>query len=204
MLNRVIIYDHHPLMVEGLSRVMRDRGYVIANAISDPAQLIHSLVLDTPSLVVMDLQGLSELQLKQLQLNRRRAGACRLLIYASCDSSWHALQRLKVDLNGYLSKSLGPEMFRWVLDEVEKGRKLVLRDADIAAHSQPDRELITALTHRERQILHELGAGKSNKVIASELHLSNKTVSTYKRSIMQKMQTRNVCDVVDLARRNGF
>lgn len=204
MRNRVIIYDQHPLMVEGLSHVMTERGYTIARAISDPAQLVNALVLDKPSLLIMDMQGLSDQHLKQLQLSRKHIAACRWLVFASCDSSWHAIQRLKLDVQGYLNKSCGAEMFDSVLNDVEQGNKVVVRFNDPAAHSHQDSDLIAALTHRERQILHELGAGKTNKTIAGELHLSTKTVSTYKRSIMQKMQTRNVGDVVDLARRVSF
>lgn len=204
MRNRVIIYDNHPLMVEGLSQVMIERGYTIAKAITDPELLMHALVLDKPSLLVMDLQGLSEQHLKQLQLNRKHAAGCRWLVFASCDSSWHAIQRLKLNVHGYLNKSCGAEMFHSVLEEVEQGKRVMVRYRDPAARNNQDSDLIAALTHRERQILHELGAGKTNSVIAGELKLSAKTVSTYKRSIMQKMQTRKVCDVVDLARRSSY
>ncbi|WP_343553308.1 response regulator transcription factor [Pantoea sp.] len=204
MRNRVIIYDNHPLMVEGLSQVMIERGNTIAGAISDPEELMRAMVLDIPSLLIMDMQGLSEQHLKQLKRGRKHTAACRWLVFASCDSSWHAIQRLKLDVQGYLNKSCGPELFHSVLNDVEQGKKVMVRYSDPAARNHQDSDLIAALTHRERQILHELGAGKTNSVIAGELKLSAKTVSTYKRSIMQKMQTRKVCDVVDLARRSSY
>ena len=64
--------------------------------------------------------------------------------------------------------------------------------------------LILTFTNRELQILRELASGKTNKTIASELLLSSKTISTYKRSIMTKLKTDKIRDVVDFARRNGF
>jgi len=54
------------------------------------------------------------------------------------------------------------------------------------------------------QVLREIGAGKTNKTIAGEMKLSNKTISTYKRNIMKKLNTRDVRDVVDFARHHGF
>ncbi|WP_312664261.1 response regulator transcription factor [Pantoea sp. CTOTU49201] len=204
MLKRVIIFDRHPIMVEGLSQLMSARGYVIACATSDATQLIHALLLDKPTLLIMDMAGLSEYHLKKLHAARQCCGPLQLLIYASTDSCWHEIKRLKWQVQGYLSKGFDAEMFNYAVSEIEKGETVMLRSADITPHHTQDQALIASLTNREMQILRELGAGKSNKIIANELHLSNKTVSTYKRSIMQKMHTVKVSDVVDFAQRAGF
>lgn len=204
MLKRSIIFDRHPLMVEGLSQLMSERGYVIACATSDAAQLIRALLLDKPTLLIMDLAGLSEHHLKKLHAARQCCGPFQLLIYASTDSCWHEMKRLKWQVQGYLSKDFGAEMFNFVVNGMEKGETAMIRSADITPRNPQDSALIAALTNREMQILRELGAGKSNKIIASELHLSSKTVSTYKRSIMQKMHTLKLSDVVDFAQRAGF
>lgn len=203
-MNRVIIFDRHPIMIEGISQLMSERGYEIACATSDPAQLIRGLLLDKPTLLIMDMAGLSEYHLKKLNAARQCCGSCQLLIYASTDSCWHDIRRLKWDVQGYLSKGFGAEMLSLVVSKIESGEKVRMRSADVSPSNPQDRDLISSLTNRELQILRELGAGKSNKIIASELHLSSKTVSTYKRSIMQKMHTLKLSDVVDFAQRSGF
>lgn len=75
---------------------------------------------------------------------------------------------------------------------------------EISDISQKALLCLKKLTDREMQVLREIGAGKTNKTIAGEMKLSNKTISTYKRNIMKKLNTRDVRDVVDFARHHGF
>jgi len=63
--------------------------------------------------------------------------------------------------------------------------------------------MLSRLTERETLILRQLAQGKSNKIIACELGLNNKTISTYKTKIFQKLESKNLVDIIELARRNG-
>ena len=66
-----------------------------------------------------------------------------------------------------------------------------------------EQDMLSRLTDRENLILRQLAQGKSNKTIAYELGLNNKTISTYKTKIFQKLESKNLFDIIELARRNG-
>ncbi|MEB5974914.1 response regulator transcription factor [Pantoea dispersa] len=200
----MIIYDSHPLMVEGLSRPMTGHGYQITTATSDAEILLHATILDNAPLLVMDPLRLSENQIRALQENRRNCSAFKLMVYASTQGVWHVIMRLKLHAQGYVCKSHGEEQLMFALREVLAGKSVCLPQSQPGSSTEADEALLSSLTNRELQILSEVGAGKTNKMIADALELSAKTVSTYKRSIMQKMHTEKLCDVVNFAQRNGF
>ncbi|MCY1290847.1 Virulence factors putative positive transcription regulator BvgA [compost metagenome] len=62
--------------------------------------------------------------------------------------------------------------------------------------------LLSLLSDRELTVLQNLANGRNNKEIAEQLFISHKTVSTYKSRLMEKLHTRRMVDLIDLARRN--
>jgi len=67
--------------------------------------------------------------------------------------------------------------------------------------SAPPPDPLAALTERERQILDQVAAGLSNKEVAAQLHLSEKTVKHYMTIIMEKLGVRNRVEAALLAKR---
>jgi two-component system response regulator EvgA len=62
--------------------------------------------------------------------------------------------------------------------------------------------MIEQLSDRELSIFAQLGRGKSNKAIAEDMHLSHKTVSTYKTRLMKKLGVNSAVHLRDFAKRN--
>jgi two-component system response regulator FixJ len=69
------------------------------------------------------------------------------------------------------------------------------RDTD----AQEAREIVACLTCRERDVMHLLVDGASNKIAARELGISSRTIENHRASIMEKMNARNLSDVVRVA-----
>jgi DNA-binding NarL/FixJ family response regulator len=70
--------------------------------------------------------------------------------------------------------------------------------------SAPETGLEKKLTQREREILSHICSGKSNRMIAHQLCISEKTVETHRTRIMQKLNTHCVVDLVRVAMLNGL
>ncbi|WP_313159758.1 response regulator transcription factor, partial [Mixta calida] len=66
----------------------------------------------------------------------------------------------------------------------------------------PESEKLMSLSRRELMVLRKLAAGYSNKEIALQLSLSNKTISTYKIKILRKLGIKSVVDINEIAKRN--
>lgn len=67
-----------------------------------------------------------------------------------------------------------------------------------------DAQCIASLTDRELMILQQLARGLSNKAIGEAMLLSNKTISTYKTRLMEKLRVNSLIDLADFARRNAL
>lgn len=205
MSTKVAIYDNHPIMLEGLTHLMANRNYVITCSTCNAIEFIQQVETVLPTAVILDPLHLPEEQFKQLCRIKQCNKKIKIFILAGADSVFHLIRGHRLEVQGYLSKTEGMEMLDYFLGKLTSGRAVFTHAMQQKIlHQDRDFQLMQSLTNRELQILRELGAGKSNKVIASELLLSNKTISTYKRSIMNKIQTRTVRDVIDFARRNGF
>ena len=65
-------------------------------------------------------------------------------------------------------------------------------------------ELFKSVNDRELMVLQLFAQGKTNKEIAKGMFLSNKTVSTYKKRLMQKLKANSLVDLIELAKRNSL
>lgn len=205
---KIIIYDGHPLMRDGLKRLITDRGDVVVTATSDADQLLAAACSGEADLLLIDPVTLPATVLDNLRQPGEREDYLRCLVYTASESATYLLRGASVALQGCLSKKYCAEALNEALDGLAKGKLVSLPlsslQPDNSDRRRADKRLLNGLTRRELQILRQLGAGKSNKMIAEEMELSNKTISTYKRNIMHKMKTSNFSELIDFARRNGF
>ncbi|MNE75874.1 Virulence factors putative positive transcription regulator BvgA [compost metagenome] len=70
--------------------------------------------------------------------------------------------------------------------------------------TQSDLQLFRQVNDRELMVLQLFAQGRSNKEIAKGMFLSNKTVSTYKKRLMQKLRVETLVDLIDVAKRNAL
>ncbi|MXP57136.1 LuxR C-terminal-related transcriptional regulator [Pantoea sp. Taur] len=205
---RVIIYDGHPLMRDGLTQLVSDRGHMIISATSNASQLLQAAHQKQPDLIILDPVTLPAAILDKLNRPYARGKRLSCFVYSGSRNAELLLRGEGVMMQGSLSKHFSDEALHEAVDGLAKGiaapLPLTPPGQRLGKNGEADLRVLQKLTRRELQILCRLGAGKSNKEIAAEMKLSNKTISTYKRSIMLKMQTESLGELIDLAQRNGF
>ncbi|WP_256678619.1 response regulator transcription factor, partial [Pseudomonas sp. FSL R10-2189] len=79
-----------------------------------------------------------------------------------------------------------------------------LTPENIEGHNSSELELFKLVNDRELMVLKLFAQGKTNKEIATGMFLSNKTVSTYKKRLMQKLKANSLVDLIELAKRNAL
>lgn len=191
----VLIVDDHPIVQLGLRMLLEDgEPYRVcgdAATVADARELTDAL---RPDLVILDLvlggrdgTGLIE---DLLDLHP----ATRVLVYSSQDPLLYAPRSLRAGASGYVSKSDGLERVRQALDLICRGELAVSADVqrklvrDFAA-GHPDAGSLRPelFSDRELQVLRLLGHGLDSRAIAGELHLSIKTVGTYRERLKIKL-----------------
>ena len=207
---RVLIADDHAIVREGLKQLFAlDGDVVVAGEAIDGAQVLETLRQDSSfDLVLLDMTmpGVSGVNL--ISRIRAQEGAPPILVLSMHNELQIARRALSAGASGYLTKDSRPDILIAAIRKVAAGGRFIdpglaeqmVFDADGAGQRLPH-EL---LSDREFNILRLLVRGMSVNDIAEELVISNKTVSTHKARLMQKMNFQNNAELVRYAVTHGL
>lgn len=196
----VFIVDDDQAVRESLSDLMDSVGL---NA-ETYASAQEFLTRYTPTLwgcLVLDIRmlGMSGLELHD-ELIRRGSLLPTIFITGHGDVPM-AVQAMRRGAMDFIQK---PFREQDLLDSInlalENGAKM--RDGEL--ERQTVRRQVESLTPREREVMHKIIAGKSNKVIAADLGLSQRTVEVHRANVMEKLHARSLADLVRLVTHAGL
>jgi two-component system, NarL family, invasion response regulator UvrY len=199
---RVLVADDHPIVRKGLRQILDAIGDIEVAAEADNGQA----VLDRAAqggidVVLLDLSMPGRDGLEVLQELRRLRPEIRVLMLSMHPEDQYAVRTLKAGAAGYLNKESAPEELIRAVRKVHEGRRYVsasLAETLAVEIQNPEaRPLHETLSNREYQVLRRIASGMPLKEIAAGMHLSVKTVSTYRARILEKLYVRNN---VELAR----
>ena len=204
---RVLLVDDHAVMRSGL-RSLLDATPDIA-VVGEAADGRKALTLARelkPDIVLMDhtMPGLNGAE--ATRLIRERCPATRIVILSMHSSSEHVHNALAAGANGYVLKESASTEVIAALRAVHGGRRYLSRKiaALIDGAPRPSRgsSPIESLSARERQVLQLVVEGKSSAEIAAIVHLSPKSVDTYRSRVMRKLDVADVPALVKFAIRH--
>lgn len=206
---RLLIVDDHTLMREGLKQLFTlvDDVDVVGDAING-AQALERLRKGDVDLVLLDLTmpGISGESL--IERMCAHYPQLRILVLSMHNEPQVAQRALKAGANGYACKDSDSDALLAAIRKVAAGGRyldpVVAENMafEAAGVDAPARHAI--LSDRELQVLRLLAKGKSINTIADELLVSNKTVSTHKARMMDKMGFTNNADMVRYAIANAL
>jgi len=189
---KIIIVDDHPVVRRGLAKIIDEEPDMKVVGEAENALTAFQIIRRTGcDVVVLDiaLPGMSGLDaMKQLKHEYEKLPVLILSVYPE---EQYAVRVIKAGASGYLTKDSAPEELVKALRRVVSGRKYIsaslaerLAD-DLETSDKPPHE---NLSDREYQILCMIAKGESLKGIADELCISEKTVSTYRGRVLEKMK----------------
>ena len=161
-----------------------------------------------PDLLIIDLDmpGLDGFAtLKRLSLGQSRL---KVIVFSGLDSDRNAVRCKRAGASGFVSKNGSLQELEGAVQAILAGYTLFptthFSSVDCPSPLSTEEALIRCLSDRELGVLRQLARGYRIKDIAHELMLSEKTVSTYKIRLSQKLQVGNFLELVELAKRNGL
>ena len=191
----LLVVDDHEVVRQGLVALLgrRPEFQVVAEA-GTVAESIEMVKRFQPDLVVMDVRLPDGSGIEACREIRAEFPATRVVMLTSYPDEEAVFAAFVAGASGYLLKQVRARDLVAALEAVGRGEslldpavtgKVLERMRRIAASDQPDE--LSALTPQERKILALVAEGKTNKEIASEVFLSDKTVKNYVSSILAKL-----------------
>ena len=205
----VFVADDHAVVREGLASLLAAQPDLrVVGTAADGRDTVRQIVNLQPEVVIMDIAMPQMNGIEAAREIRERAPRTRLIILSMHSSVEHVFHALEAGALGYvLKESAGKELIEAVR-AVHAGRRyLSPRVAEMMAEVVSRRSTdspLNRLSGRERQILQLVAEGRSSAQIAATLHLSPKTVDTYRSRLMQKLHIGDVAGLVKFAIQHGL
>lgn len=192
MTMRILIADDHAIVRRGLRQILSDISDMdVAGEASSGVELLELVRSDRWDAIVLDLNMPGPGGLDVLQELKHIRPDLPVLILSIHGAEQYALRMLKAGAAGYLNKESAPELLVEAIRKiVAGGRFLTPQVSDMLAEHlvEPSADAPhLSLSDREFQVMCALASGKRIKDIASELSLSPKTISTYRRRALNKL-----------------
>ena len=200
---KVIIVDDHPVVRRGLKQIIEDEPDMEVAGEAKNAVECFSLVRKTDcTLVLLDITLPDRSGFDVLKQLKYEHPNLPILILSAHSEDQYGLRLIKAGAAGYLMKEGAPDELVKAIRKVNAGGKYVsasLAEKLVSRLGVFDRPPHENLSNREFQILCLIVGGKSLKGIADELCISEKTVSTYRSRIMEKMRMSTNSDLIHYA-----
>lgn len=206
---RVLIADDHKMFRDGLRRVLEDDSSldVVAEA-ENGAETLERSKEHGPDVILLDVVMPGRDSLEILRELKHSNPGVRILMLTAHNEDQYALRCLRAGADGYMTKiNAGKELIAAIHKVNGGGKHISEALAELLAQSigrDPSQLPHEALSDREFQVLRMIGSGKTVSEIADELHLSVKTVSTYRTRILDKTQLRNNAEIMRYVLDNGL
>lgn len=208
-ITRILLVDDHQIVRAGLAQFIATHGdlQVSAEAGSgdEAIRLVRAQEFDV---VILDISMPDRNGIDTLHVIKRIKPDLRVLVLSGYPETHYAVSMLRAGANGYLCKDAPPEEVIRAIRVVARGRRYLSETAADLVSDQlmrpTDKKMHETLSEREFQIFRKLAAGQSPTSIADELHLSVKTVSTYRTRLLEKMGSKTNADLTYYAIKNAL
>jgi two-component system response regulator NreC len=197
-----MIADDHPLVRSGLRFLLeRENEFQVVAEAADGYEAIDLAALHKPDVILLDVG-----------MPRLSGPAARIVMVSMHSDESYVLRALKAGARGYLLKASPEADVLAAVRAVAAGNayfspsitKLLVEEYVVEARRRGVEDSYDLLSVREKEILHVLASGKSNREIADLLHISISTVETHRNNIFQKLHLHNLAELILYAVRKGL
>jgi DNA-binding NarL/FixJ family response regulator len=206
---RVLIVDDHSVVREGLRAFLElQAGLDVVGEAADGEEAIEAGARLRPDVILMDLVMPQLGGVAAMRRLREQVPGARIIVLTSFLDDDKLLPALRAGAAGYLLKNAEPHEIARAVRAAHAGEALL--DPVVAARlvetlaADDGQEPLDRLTPREREVLVLIGRGYSNKRIANELELSEKTVKTHVGHVLAKLGVTDRTQAAVVAVRAGI
>jgi DNA-binding NarL/FixJ family response regulator len=208
MLFKIIIADDHPLLVDGLKKVLEEiDGVQVVSTANNGLELISILRKTAADLVLLDLQMPKLDGIDSLKIIKKDFPKLKVIVFTNYGQPKLIKEIKAIGAHGYLLKDSTSSIIKEAVNAVASGNTW-FREMHIA--KEPPALLVNdfmkkyKLTDRETEIIGKIAEGLTTKDIAAQLFVSEFTISTHRRNICRKLNIYTPIGLLNFAKEHGL
>ncbi len=204
MTKRIILVDDHAVVRAGLIEIFQRRpGFTVVGEAANASEAMRLVSQLSPDLVVVDVSlevGMNGIEL--LKHLRTQHASLPILVLSMHEEDIYAERALNAGASGYLVKRAPIEQYYEAIDKVLAGRVYAspaVMEGMLGRGSKANAGELGTLSDRELEVLELIGRGLGTRDIATNLHLSVKTIETYRANLKAKLSLDSAPQLVRFA-----
>ncbi len=210
---KLLIADDHRVLLDGLvSLLQNESNFEIAATAENGQQVIDLLKKNDYDICLLDI---SMPQIDGMETTKwivKNKPRTKIIILTTHDEEEIIAEMLHIGVSGYLMKTSTRQELVDGINRVVSGKLYFSDEVNTALlqgyakgiEKKKDMDTPILLTQREKEIVQLLAKEYTNEKIASELHISYRTVETHRKNIMQKTKAHNLAGLIKFAYSKGF
>lgn len=199
---RILTVDDHPMLREGIAAaIRRHTDMLLVAEAQDGKEAVELFRAHRPDITLMDLQMPAMSGIEAITAILKEFPDARIVVLTTYSGDAQAARAFKAGASGYLLKNMLRKELIDTIRSVHGGRKRIPPEI---AREMAEHHIDDALTEREMEVLREVAAGNSNKIIADRLNISEQTVKTHMKIILAKLAANDRTHAVTIALKRGI
>ncbi len=203
---KVLIVDDHPVIREGLAMHLGTQPDLeVCGEANDIPGALSLLASTHPDIAIIDISLKNGNGLELIRRIREREDNVRILVWSMHPENLYAERALRAGAQGYLNKGQATHHVLDALRAILQGKIYVsggLADqllSRMIGRKKDERSPIESLSDRELEVFQLIGAGLMTEAIAEKMHISPKTVETFRSRIKEKLGLNNMAELIQRA-----
>lgn len=208
---RVLIADDHHVVRRGLVFFLKtQRDIEIVGEAKNGNEAVELAISLLPDIVLMDLEMPMLNGIEATRQIKQQCPEIKIMMLTSFSDQDHVIPAIEAGASGYQLKDIEPDELVKAIVQLMTGENQLHPKATthllshLSGKSHSEKKSIDELTKREIEVLQEIAKGKSNKEIAVELFITEKTVKTHVSNVLSKLDLADRTQAALFAVRNGI
>lgn len=203
-MTKILLADHQCLFRAGMVRLIDSiGGFAVAGEVDSAGAAVEFVAKHTPDILLLEMSMPGMSGFETLRRIQRLQVGTRVVALTHWTNQPLPLQAMRAGIAGYLGKDISPAEFEVALRKIRFGRRYIseniVRDLARVAYGDLSDNPFQQLSVREMQIMLMVLGCKSPSAIAEVLHLSAKTVNSYRYRLFEKLGVKSDVELVIMA-----
>jgi len=204
---RILIVDDHVMFREGLKQILAKHSDMrVVDEAGSGQEAMEKVLRHKLDVILLDISLPGRNGPELLSEIKKNKSDLAVLVLSMHPEDQYAIRMMKAGALGYMTKESAPEELISAIRKVATGRRYIssklAEEMAVALDTNTAKLPHQLLSNREFQVMRMLASGKTLKDIADEIMISEKTVTTYRARILEKMKLKNNTEITIYAIEN--